>query len=89
MRAIHLTRLGVRASTSTIKIPSLEHGGSSYLLKLTHSPVHPADIYLLKGIYGDKKSMPCILGFEGAGIIVEGPQHLIGKVAAVFILNLH
>lgn len=46
------------------------------------APVNPADMYFMKGIYGDKKKLPCIPGFEGVGEVIEGPEALLGKIAA-------
>ena len=38
---------------------------------MLYSPLNPADIALSKGVYGIKPNLPCILGLEGVGKIVE------------------
>jgi NADPH:quinone reductase-like Zn-dependent oxidoreductase len=33
------------------------------------APINPSDVYYSKGIYGYRKPLPSIIGFEGAGEI--------------------
>lgn len=46
------------------------------VLRMRRAPLHPADLYFVKGLYGHQKEMPCVPGFEGLGEVVEGPREL-------------
>jgi NADPH:quinone reductase-like Zn-dependent oxidoreductase len=53
------------------------------LLKLLASPVHPSDLGMISGKYGDLPKLPAIGGREGVGEIVDAGAtcaNLIGKV---------
>lgn len=58
-----LKRYGARLSLKLIDIPKLAPG--EVLLKMIYSPVNPSDLYFLKGLYGEKKVLPVVPGFEG------------------------
>lgn len=38
---------------------------------MKHAPINPSDIYYAKGVYGIKKSLPTVIGFEGSGELVD------------------
>lgn len=40
------------------------------LIKMEASPINPSDLMFVKGMYGIKKKLPIVPGFEGSGIIV-------------------
>jgi len=67
---------------TNIPIPKPQKG--QLLLRMIKAPVHPADMYFMRDIYGDKKPLPCVPGLEGVGEVVEGPSESIGKLAAVY-----
>lgn len=47
-----------------------EIGERQLLVKMEAASCNPSDIAFLQGTYNVKKTMPCVPGFEGAGIIV-------------------
>jgi NADPH:quinone reductase-like Zn-dependent oxidoreductase len=58
------------------------------------APINPSDIFFIKsGSYSGVKSVPCIAGFEGSGVVIENGGGLIGwglvnkKVAFTPIAN--
>lgn len=59
------------------------------LIKMNSAPINPSDIYFSKGVYGVRKPLPTIIGFEGSGTIVEKgsnvSQHYLNKKAAFWI----
>lgn len=63
MEVAILKRYGARLILKMKEIPKLEP--DEVLMKMLYSPVNPSDLYFLKGIYGDKKTLPVIPGFEG------------------------
>lgn len=36
-----------------------------------HAPINPSDIYFANGVYGERKALPAVIGFEGCGKIVD------------------
>ena len=34
---------------------------------MRYAPINTSDIYFSKGVYGIKKPLPAIIGFEGSG----------------------
>lgn len=40
------------------------------LVKMSFAPINPSDLMFIRGLYGIKKKLPFIGGFEGSGIIV-------------------
>lgn len=58
-------------------------------IKMEAAPCNPSDIAFLRGGYNIKKSLPCIPGFEGCGVITkigEGiDEKFIGKRVSCFI----
>ena len=38
---------------------------------MIYAPLNPADLALSKGVYGVKPLLPCTLGLEGVGKIVD------------------
>lgn len=57
-------------------------GPQQVLIRLKYAPINPADIYYTLGVYGVKNPLPTPLGMEGSGIVVEGPNSLVGKSVA-------
>lgn len=70
MKAAVLTRYGAKLAIRRQDIPKLS--ADEVLLRMKYSPVNPSDLYFLKGIYGDKKTLPVIPGFEGLFIVIRG-----------------
>mmetsp|Transcript_7712 Transcript_7712/g.685 ORF Transcript_7712/g.685 Transcript_7712/m.685 type:complete len:106 (+) Transcript_7712:143-460(+) len=42
------------------------------------SPINPSDIAFMKGVYGTKKPIPSIPGFEGSGTVVKSGGGMMG-----------
>lgn len=49
------------------------------LIKMEAAPFNPSDIAFMQNSYQVKKQMPCVPGFEGAGIVVEVGSDLDSK----------
>ena len=58
------------------------------LIKMIYAPLNPADLALSKGVYGVKPSLPCTLGLEGVGKIVDCAEgvdkNIIGEIVSVY-----
>ncbi|KAL4500485.1 hypothetical protein ABPG72_003436 [Tetrahymena utriculariae] len=47
---------------------------------MSYTPINPSDIYYVKGLYGLRKPLPTVGGFEGCGIIAEAnDKALVGR----------
>lgn len=64
MRAAVIKRYGARMAIEQKSLPQLQ--SDEVLLKMLYSPVNPSDLYFVKGLYGDKKPLPVVGGFEGS-----------------------
>ncbi len=52
--------------------------GKELLVKVLAAPINPSDVMFTRGLYGLKKALPTVPGFEGSGIVVDA-GNLIGK----------
>jgi NADPH:quinone reductase-like Zn-dependent oxidoreductase len=54
---------------------------------MKYAPVNPSDINFFQGYYGIRKEGTPIVGFEGAGVIVEAEnkdhRNLVGRTVSV------
>jgi NADPH:quinone reductase len=89
MRAVQLLNYDGRIESVTIKedVPVPQPGPGQVLVKVAASPINPSDLAFLGGMYGFKKPLPAIPGFEGSGtVVVSGagamPRFLKGKRVA-------
>ena len=70
MKGIKVTSFNDKLTTTTLmNIPLLKSG--EVLIKMIYAPLNPADLALSKGVYGVKPLLPCTLGLEGVGKIVD------------------
>jgi NADPH:quinone reductase-like Zn-dependent oxidoreductase len=77
-------------SLHVIEKPTPKPGPGQVLIKVEASPCNPSDILLLQGLYGKKKTLPTIPGWEGSGTVVAHgkgfkPWWLMGKRVACAI----
>lgn len=66
------------AALSLVEKPIPVPEGKQVLVKVLHAPINPSDLAFLRGMYGVKKPLPCVPGFEASGVVVEA-GNLIGK----------
>ena len=43
------------------------------------SPVNASDLIPMTGAYRHRTPLPAVAGYEGLGVVTDGPQHLLGK----------
>lgn len=66
-------------------VPVPRAGAGEVLVKVAASPINPADIAFVRGVYRIKPKSPQVAGLEGAGTIEQagaGAEHWIGKRVA-------
>lgn len=66
-----------------------KHNKGQVLIKMSAAPCNPSDIAFLQGGYNIIKTLPCVPGFEGSGIIVatgsdKASKALLGKKVSCF-----
>ena len=88
MRAVQITAYdGKPESLRVVVLPLPQPGPGEVLVKVAASPINPSDLMFIRGLYGVKKPLPAIPGFEGSGTVVEAgsgflPWMLQGKRVA-------
>lgn len=88
MRAVQIHAYDGKPESITVaEVPVPKPGAGEVLVKVHASPVNPSDLAFLQGLYGFKKPLPAIPGFEGSGTVVESgagmmPRFLKGRRVA-------
>jgi NADPH2:quinone reductase len=88
MRAVQLRAYdGSPESIAAIELPVPRPGPGQVLIRVAASPINPSDLMFIRGLYGFKKPLPAIPGFEGSGTVVEAgrgmmPRFLKGRRVA-------
>jgi NADPH:quinone reductase len=81
MRALQITAYdGKPESISVMNMPVPRPGPGEVLVKVFASPVSPSDLMFLQGLYGFKKPLPAIAGFEGSGTVVDAGPGMLGRL---------
>lgn len=57
-------------SLALIEKPVPQPNQGEVLVRVAASPVNPSDLMFLRGLYGQKKNLPVVPGFEGSGEVV-------------------
>jgi NADPH:quinone reductase-like Zn-dependent oxidoreductase len=50
-------------------------GPGQVLVRMEAAPCNPSDLLFLQGLYGVKKPLPTVPGWEGAGTVVSSACH--------------
>ncbi|MEM8536027.1 MAG: zinc-binding dehydrogenase [Chloroflexota bacterium] len=71
MRAVVLNTYDNTPDALTIEErPIPRPGKGQVLVRMTATPINPSDLMFLRGLYGVRKELPVIPGFEGSGKVV-------------------
>jgi NADPH:quinone reductase-like Zn-dependent oxidoreductase len=60
---------GKPESVSLVELPVPRPGPGQVLVHVAASPINPSDQMFLRGLYGFKKPLPAVPGFEGSGTV--------------------
>jgi NADPH2:quinone reductase len=79
MNAARLTQDGptARVELRTVAVPF--PGPGQVLIRVSASPIHPADLALLRGTWGVRRPLPTTPGFEGAGEVVSNGGGILAR----------
>ncbi len=70
MRAVEL-RSYEEGEVTVVERPVPRAGRGEVLVKIAAAPVNPSDLMFVRGLYGQRKRLPVVPGFEGSGVVVE------------------
>ncbi len=80
MRAVQLTAHDGKAESLTVVERPLPHPGpGQVLVRISAAPINPSDLTFLRGLYGFKKKLPVVPGFEGSGTVVAAGGGLMAR----------
>jgi NADPH:quinone reductase len=54
-------------------------GPNEVLIKVAATPINPSDLAFMQGLYGFKKPIPVVPGFEGSGTVVSAGSGMMGR----------
>lgn len=84
MRAIQLENydedldIAIRSlKVATKPVPQPDPG--QVLIRIEAAPCNPSDLVFLQGLYGIRKTLPAIPGWEGAGTVVSSGGGILGR----------
>ena len=85
MRAVVLSAYDGKVTVEDRPVPTPQAG--QVLVKIAAAPINPSDLMFLVGMYGVKKRLPVVPGFEAAGTVVAvgpglGTRALLGRRVA-------
>jgi NADPH:quinone reductase len=80
MRALQISAYdGSPQSMRVAELPVPRPGAGEVLVRVAASPANPSDLMFLRGLYGFRKPLPAIPGFEGSGTVVEAGKGGMGR----------
>ncbi|HLY25746.1 MAG TPA: alcohol dehydrogenase catalytic domain-containing protein, partial [Aggregatilineales bacterium] len=88
MRALEMhAEDGKAESLKLVEKPVMAPGPGEVLIKVAAAPVNPSDLAFLKGMYGTRKKLPVVPGFEGSGTVIAAgsgivPNFYVGRRVA-------
>jgi len=68
LRSYEYDNLG--EALSPVEKPCPRPGKGEVLVRITAAPVNPSDLMFLRGLYGVRRPLPTVPGFEGGGTVV-------------------
>jgi NADPH:quinone reductase-like Zn-dependent oxidoreductase len=81
MRAVELRAYDGRPeSLALVERPVSEPGRGQVLVHIAAAPINPSDVMFMRGLYGFKKPLPAVPGFEGSGTVVASGGGLIARL---------
>jgi NADPH:quinone reductase len=87
-KAVQLVSYDGPAGLSVIDKPLPRPGPTEVLIRVSAAPINPSDVMFTRGLYGFKKPLPTVPGFEASGVVVAagsllGRAHVGRRVAFV------
>ncbi|HEV2423354.1 MAG TPA: zinc-binding dehydrogenase [Terriglobia bacterium] len=81
MRALELRDYAAQPqSLVLVDRPVPRPGRGQVLIRVAAAPINPSDLMFVRGLYGFKKELPAIPGFEGSGTVVAAGPGLMPRI---------
>jgi NADPH:quinone reductase-like Zn-dependent oxidoreductase len=78
MRAVELVAYSGASALRLVSRPTPQPQPGEVLVRVAAAPVNPSDLMFIRGLYGIRKPLPCVPGFEGSGTVVATGPGLYG-----------
>lgn len=79
MHAVELHSYSDTPDLHVVEKPIPRPGKGQVLVKMAAAPINPSDLMFLRGMYGVKKRLPVVPGFEGSGTVIATGNDLISR----------
>ncbi|HEU4597223.1 MAG TPA: alcohol dehydrogenase catalytic domain-containing protein, partial [Pyrinomonadaceae bacterium] len=79
MRALELRDYEDADALALVERPVPRPGEGEALVRIAATPINPSDLMFVRGLYGQKKRLPVVPGFEGSGVVVEAGDGMMGR----------
>ncbi|HWS53689.1 MAG TPA: zinc-binding dehydrogenase [Pyrinomonadaceae bacterium] len=80
MRAVELRSYEEgEGGLTVVERPVPRPGRGQVLVRMAAAPVNPSDLMFVRGLYGQRKRLPVVPGFEGSGVVVASGGGLMGR----------
>ncbi len=79
MRALELRSYDGADALALVERPVPKPGAGEALVRIAATPVNPSDLMFVRGLYGQKKKLPVVPGFEASGVVVAAGEGLMGR----------
>lgn len=79
MRALELRDYEGADALALVERPMPRPGEGEALVRIAATPINPSDLMFVRGLYGQKKRLPVVPGFEGSGVVVEAGDGMMGR----------
>jgi NADPH2:quinone reductase len=81
MRAVQVRDYNGKPESIVVsEVPVPRPGPGEVLVRVFASPINPSDLMFLRGMYGFRKSLPTVPGFEGSGTVVEAGSGMMPRL---------
>ena len=81
MRAVQLTAYDGRPECiAIVEMPVPRPRPGEVAVRVLASPINPSDLVFIRGLFGFKKPLPAIPGFEGSGTVVEAGAGMMPRL---------
>src|SRR6516165_6828993 len=70
---------GNAESIAVAHLPVPRPGPGQVLVRVAASPINPSDQMFILGLYGFKKPLPAVPGFEGSGTVEEAGSGFMAR----------
>lgn len=78
MKALQLNAYDGKLQLVEMPVPQPQAG--EVLVKIAATPVNPSDLMFIQGLYGFRKKLPTVPGFEGSGTVVMAGSGLVPRL---------